>query len=689
MDFERFTRSRLRIAAALCLLTLLAYADSFTTGFSLDSSFIVLRDPRVLNVAAANLRQILNQDYWWPSFHSGLYRPVTTATFLFNYAVLGNGQHPAGYHVVNFLFHLVNVWLLFLLASRFFGRAYPAFFAAALWAVHPIATEAVTNLVGRSDELAAMAIFGGLLLYLRSAPWRGRRMALAAAGLFAIGVLGALAKELAVILIAVMLLWDLVRGIGASAGLSPRAWLQLRWPFYLAAVLALCVVFAARWRVFSAGPPAEVPFVDNPLIHAGFWIGRFTALKVICMDLWLMAYPVHLSADRSYNQILPIGWSSLASWGALLLAGGLLICVIRRRHKDPMMFWCAGFFALALLPVSNLVVTIGSIMAERFLYLPSAAFAMALTALVFRSRWRRRAPVILGSLIALYAVRTYLRNPDWKDDLTLASHDVLAAPDSFKMHGILANALVDQSTSNIDAAIEQAEIAWDIVRHLPPEEVFTQTPTHLGLYYRVKGDLSGGPGSPEGRAWYLKALAVLLEARTDSQASGAAYDELQRAKGKPVALRLERPELYLNLGLTYHGLGQYEQARDAYNYGRRLDLTEINFYPAMAANYLDGGNTQWAAITMEEKMILDGSQPATMAILRDLFKKLPGGTCALVDQNGVSKLNIGCPAVNMCLTWVDFAQMYFQGRNHADAYAVKRTALQHGCPADLFAAITP
>ena len=63
MDAARFTRNRLSIAAALCLLTLLAYADSFTTGFTLDSAFIVLRDPRVLHVAAANLQQILNQDY--------------------------------------------------------------------------------------------------------------------------------------------------------------------------------------------------------------------------------------------------------------------------------------------------------------------------------------------------------------------------------------------------------------------------------------------------------------------------------------------------------------------------------------------------------------------------------------------------------------------------------------------------
>jgi protein O-mannosyl-transferase len=684
MDAARFSRNRLSIGAALCLLTLLAYSDSFTAGFTLDSAYIVLRDPRVLKVAAANLRQILSQDYWWPNFHSGLYRPLTTATFLFNYAVLGNGQHAAGYHAVNILLHLVNVWLLFLLASRFFGRAWPAFFAAALWAVHPIATEAVTNLVGRSDELAAMAIFGGLLLYQRSAPLRGWRMALAAAGLFVIGVLGGLAKELAVTSIAVIMLWDLVRGIG-----SWRDWLRLRWPFYLAAVLALCVFFAARWRVLGAEPPAEIPYVDNPLAYAGFWTAKLTALKVIGLDLWLMIFPLHLSCDRSYNQIPLAGWTDPAAWAAILIAGGLLAVAILRRRKDPMMFWCAGFCAIALFPTSNLVVAIGSVMAERFLYLPSAAFALALTALAFRSKWQRHAPVVLGLLIALYAARTYRRNADWKDDLTLASHDVAVVPESFKMHGMLARMLLEESRSNIDASIHEAEIAWGIVRRLPPERVFTQTPTNLGIYYREKGDQSGGPASANGRAWYLKSLAVLLEARTGSVAYGDAYDELQQAAGTPRAVRLEWPDLYLTLGLVYHGLGQYEQARDAYIYGRKLSPAELNFYSSLAANYLSGGNLQWAAITMEEKMILDGSQPGTVAILRDLFKKLPGGGCALNDDHGAYRLNAGCPAVNMCLTWLDFAQTYFEGRKRGEALAVKGTALGRGCPANLFAGIAP
>jgi len=130
------------------------------------------------------------------------------------------------------------------------------------------------------------------------------------------------------------------------------------------------------WLCASYSPPVgecsapnrrrRFPIVDNPLAYAGFWTAKLTALKVICLDLWLMIFPVHLSCDRSYNQISLAGWSDPAAWAAILIVGGLLAVCILRRRKDPMMFWCAGFAPSPCSPVSNLAVTIGSVMAERF-----------------------------------------------------------------------------------------------------------------------------------------------------------------------------------------------------------------------------------------------------------------------------------------------------------------------------------
>ena len=108
----RWTPRLRRVLATigLCAATLLAYSNSFSAGFSLDSRGILLED-RIRAATGENLQLILGHTYWWPYGESGLYRPLATLSYLFNYAVLGNGERSAGYHWVNFLLHVCNVLL--------------------------------------------------------------------------------------------------------------------------------------------------------------------------------------------------------------------------------------------------------------------------------------------------------------------------------------------------------------------------------------------------------------------------------------------------------------------------------------------------------------------------------------------------------------------------------------------------
>src|ERR1017187_4074358 len=104
-----FQPRQLFAIAALCSVTLLAYANSFSSGFVLDNRGLLLQDPRTREATAENLKLIVQHTYWWPYGESGLYRPFTTLTYLFNYSLLGNTDHPAGYHWVNCLLHAGNV----------------------------------------------------------------------------------------------------------------------------------------------------------------------------------------------------------------------------------------------------------------------------------------------------------------------------------------------------------------------------------------------------------------------------------------------------------------------------------------------------------------------------------------------------------------------------------------------------
>src|ERR1035438_9476131 len=167
-------RSHALLLLALWALTLLAYSNSFRGGLIYDSSRAILRDPRIREVTSANSQLILTQFYWYNS-PNGLYRPLTTFSYLFNYAILGDGTRPAGYHWLNFGIHAVNVSLVFVLALLLLEGAGPAFAVAAIWSLHPILTESVTNVAGRADLLAACGVLAGLLCYARSNAASGRR----------------------------------------------------------------------------------------------------------------------------------------------------------------------------------------------------------------------------------------------------------------------------------------------------------------------------------------------------------------------------------------------------------------------------------------------------------------------------------------------------------------------------------
>ena len=426
-------------------LALVAYSNSFQGALVFDSASVIGRDPRIRQATLENIETILTGGYRYDSATAGLYRPFTTFSYLLNYAVLGNGPGPAGYHWINFALHEVNVALVYALGVLVFGETAPALALAAIWGLHPLLTESVTNIVGRADLLAAFGVMAGLLCHARSASATGRRGMAWLAGLAAAQTVGLFSKESGAVLPGVMLLYDLTW--------PERAKWRRRAPAYAAVALPLAVFFSLRSGV---GMHMLIDYADNPLVRAGFWTARLTAVKVVGKCLWLFLWPTHLSADYSYNAVPLFGWR-LSNWedakalialaflvGAALLA--LLLAVRWRRTGKPLLFFLLFFF-VALSPISNLIVLIGSIMAERFLYLPSVGLAGCIVAAVYvlgrRRSLRRRvaAPVgwaALGLVCLVFTARTHIRNFDWQDSLTLWTSAVDVCPGSAKPHYNLA-----------------------------------------------------------------------------------------------------------------------------------------------------------------------------------------------------------------------------------------------------------
>lgn len=399
----------LLIGLLLCALTLLVYSNSFRVPIIFDSKGLLLQDPRIRAATSENVALILKHTYWWPFGEAGIYRPVTTLSYLFDYAILGDGDQAAGYHWVNLALHMVNVLLVFALSRKLLGQLEPSALLAALWAVHPASTESVTNIIGRPELLAAMATLGGFLMYVRSTETTGTGRIAWLVGLGTVTAAGVYSKENAVMITGVIALYEL-------ACLGRRRWFD-----FLSGCVATGIPIAGmlvqRASVLAGSAPAEFPFTDNPIADAGFWTGRLTALKVMAHYLVQAVWPWRLSIDYSYAQI-PLVSGRAGDWifvAVTLLAAGLV--GLRRWNRTA--FFLASFALIVLLPTSNLLFPIGTIRAERFLYLPAVGLlgcvVMAAYALGSRMRSPLVAPTLILVMTAGFAVRTWERNAEWRE----------------------------------------------------------------------------------------------------------------------------------------------------------------------------------------------------------------------------------------------------------------------------------
>jgi hypothetical protein len=244
----------------LWALVLVAYSNSFHAAILFDDTAALSQDPRIRAATAQNIGSILTQGYWHVNPDSGLYRPLTTLSYLVNYAVLDNGANPAGYHWVNFALHGVNVSLVYALGLLVFAEPAPALGLGAIWGLHPLLTESVTNIVGRADLLAAFGVLAGLLCYTRWASATGRSKGWWLAALVFAQAVGLFSKENAAVLPGILLLYDLT--------FSERATWRARATAYAPLALPFAAFFLLRSHLNTH---MLVSFPENPLIGAGFW----------------------------------------------------------------------------------------------------------------------------------------------------------------------------------------------------------------------------------------------------------------------------------------------------------------------------------------------------------------------------------------------------------------------------------
>lgn len=534
-----------RTVVLLALLAFMPYLNALRAGFTLDDVPAIRNNPSVTR--GVDLVEILSSPL--PPMEN-LYRPFTVLTYAVNEQLAP--ANAAAFHAVNLILHTAITILVLLTAARLFQSYGVAVLAAVLFAVHPIHTEAVTSIVGRAELLVAFFGLTALLTAARSdqATHRWSRLALELLSVTSY-FLALFSKESAVTLLPLIVLFRVVsRNEALPTGLVTE-FRSLTWVPY---VLVTALFIGCRYYVVgSVALGNNLTPLDNALGFVPWDVRLRSALGVLWDYFGLLNVPLVLSADYSYHQVpLLNSWLSarfLAGSALLVVAAVVVVSPVRPAVKLAV---ALPFIALSL--TTNLLFPIGTIKGERLLYVPSVGWAL-LTAYTFERlldirRYRTVASVAFVLIIAAFAVRTWIRNADWKDDPTLFATTSRNAPDSAKAHYNFGVVLQDKGA--LTAAVAEYKEALAIAS-------WTEGAAFgMGVISEKSGDIAAAV------QWYRQALDIAPD-----------YDEA-----------------HTNLCHVLFDSGQFAAATTACRTGLRHKPADANLLKGLGASLVALGETE-------------------------------------------------------------------------------------------------
>ena len=450
---------------AVSVVSLLASVAGLPNQFAFDDVLLVQQNARVHDLD--HIREILTRPYWPPPFNPELYRPIASFVVAIQY-VIGNGA-PVFFRVSSYVLYAAVALGVLALGRRLLGMR-GGLIAALLFAAHPVHVESVALAVNQGELIVALLTLLLLTHYLdiRAAGNPDRADWAAFAALY---VTAALTKEHAFVLPALLMAaeWLLV---APELPLAPRV--RRLWPGFAALSLAGLAALILRTVVLAGNVSGT--FTAEALQGVGIRGRALTMLGVVPVWLRLLAWPKHLQVDYSPGEIV-----TATRFGLRQVAGSLVIVsagasLLWFRRRAAVVTFGIAWLVITLLPVSNVLVPTGIVVAERTLFLPSFGFLLSVVAL---ARWvvrsvpvptvplRRLGYGCVGLLVVLGVLRSAERHTVWRNDYQLWMTSTQDAPRSFRVsHAVgdllFVNGQTQEAIRIYDRAIEESVAPWKI-----------------------------------------------------------------------------------------------------------------------------------------------------------------------------------------------------------------------------------
>lgn len=492
--------------------------------------------------------------YWGNNRASRAYRPVTTFAYLCINVTFG--KNPFWYHLFSVLVNAINVVLLFSLLRNFISIKI-SFAAALVFCLHPVHTEAVANITGMAELLSTMFFLVSFAFLMHC---RGKLTWHILPASFAL-FLGLLSKE-NVAVVPLIYITYLLLFVDTDKNFLKKLF-HYKYCLLASFLTVGTFVFIRSLIVGGMLGLTDINYYDNFIPHVSFLNGKLSAIKVAGIYLSRFIFPYSLLADYSFPVVRPVTGIYDPSLVLYVVPVSALLVLIFAVKNTTVRFG-GWFFLISISIVSNLFFSIGTIMGERLMYLPSAGLSILLAvalSLIAEKLFRNNASrnrffwLLIFILGGAFGIRTIARNADWSTSLSLWNSTIKTTGKSFRAYNNRANIFIDMK--------EFTRARSDLLKSLEINN------GHYATYYTIGRTFDGQNALDSAIYYYTRAIELKptdYKARVNRGIDLLIQNKFSRAiEDFEMCTRIDPGKFHpwQNLAISYFELEKYDKSLSA------------------------------------------------------------------------------------------------------------------------------
>lgn len=621
---------KFRIYILICVVTLIQYGNTFNHDYAWDDAIVVTQNERVqqgLSKPADFFRNIKSDEV---QYRYG-YRPISLLSFALDIEL--SGMKPKTGHVMNVLYYALLCCLIFYFLLRMFPEKGVLFsiIVLGLFIIHPVHTEVISNIKSR-DEILAMIFGVSSLIFLLNLLEKSKNKFINAGMMLLTLILSFLSKENGITFVGVLMLVAYFK----NTNLIP-SYLKYGLPVLGGILLVAIRYFVYSDTVFENNATEllesfrykEDGFVGNPLFDAvGFMEILPNVFNILIKDLGLMIFPITLVHDYGFSHSTIVSWSNPLVIVSVIFHLGLIYVIIREFKKKSILLFGILFYFITLSVYLHIIQIGPDYMGERFLFVPSLGFIIAIVAFVERIsitksfldtksiRKNGKTKIawgILGLFFIMGFVKTIDRNKAWENNTTLFEADIEALDDCARAQYNYACLLHNKYYQN-PTPTSQKKILYHYKRAVEISDRSMKAMLDLGNAYMEFGQVESGKlifeqavESHQGLAAPLMQLGKYYLSQSDFKSALVQYERAEKHS--------YIPEIYQSKAICFFKMDRLNDAISSLEKGEKYSPQNADYFVLMSDLYRMKGMNDKALVSIRKASVISPNDASIQAKL--------------------------------------------------------------------------